>query len=86
VLIAYIAASWLLIQVSETLLPVYGFGDAAFAELDKAIENGEPPIPFDFPVFWGLFDDPRWDELMAKSGMPREKIEAIDFDVVLPDK
>ncbi|MGI9233504.1 MAG: hypothetical protein ACR2RD_07735 [Woeseiaceae bacterium] len=29
VAIAYLAGSWLLIQVAETLLPVYGFGDAA---------------------------------------------------------
>jgi tetratricopeptide (TPR) repeat protein len=60
--------------------------DAAFAELDKSMENGEPPVFFDYPIFWGMFDDPRWDELMTRSGMPREKIEAIDFDVVLPDK
>lgn len=29
VAIAYLAGSWLLIQIDETLLPVYGFGDAA---------------------------------------------------------
>lgn len=29
VAIAYLAGSWLLIQIAETLLPVYGFGDAA---------------------------------------------------------
>lgn len=29
VAVAYLAGSWLLIQVAETLLPVYGFGDAA---------------------------------------------------------
>jgi len=27
--IAYLATSWLLLQIGETLLPVYGFGDAA---------------------------------------------------------
>jgi len=29
VAIAYLAGSWLLIQIAETLLPVYGYGDAA---------------------------------------------------------
>lgn len=29
VALAYLAGSWLLVQVAETLLPVYGFGDAA---------------------------------------------------------
>ncbi len=29
VAVAYLAVSWLLIQIADTLLPIYGFGDAA---------------------------------------------------------
>ena len=31
-----------------------------------------------------FFDDPRYDELMEKAGMPREKLDAIQFKVNLP--
>ena len=43
VAIAYIAGSWLLIQVAETLLPVYGYGDATIRTTVAALVIGFVP-------------------------------------------
>ena len=41
--IAYLAGSWLLIQVAETLLPVYGFGDPAIRATVAVLAIGFVP-------------------------------------------
>lgn len=38
--IAYVAIAWLLVQVAETLLPAYGFGDAAMRNLVAVLAIG----------------------------------------------
>ena len=43
VAIGYVAGSWLLIQVAETLLPVYGFGDGAIRAIVAALVIGFVP-------------------------------------------
>ena len=42
--IAYLAASWLLLQITETLLPVYGYGDAAIRLVVAALAIGFIPV------------------------------------------
>ncbi|NNC76789.1 MAG: hypothetical protein HKN77_02430 [Woeseiaceae bacterium] len=44
VAIAYLAGSWLLIQIAETLLPVYGFGDAAIRASVAVLAIGFIPV------------------------------------------
>jgi TolB-like protein len=44
VAIAYLAGAWLLIQVAETLLPIYGFGDAAIRGVVAALAVGFVPV------------------------------------------
>ena len=43
VVIAYLAGAWLLIQIAETLLPVYGFGDGAI-RIVVAVQERRPRI------------------------------------------
>ena len=61
-----------------------GDRDAALSELEKAIELGENRIMFDDLPFTSMRGDPRYEDLMEKAGMPREKMEAIQFKVNLP--
>jgi TolB-like protein/tetratricopeptide (TPR) repeat protein len=42
--IAYLAGSWLLVQIAETLLPVYGFGDAAIRATVAVLAVGFVPV------------------------------------------
>ena len=42
--IAYLAVSWLVIQIAETLLPVYGYGDAAIRNLVAILMVGLVPV------------------------------------------
>ena len=60
--------------------------EAAFSELEKSIELSEPIFRFDDVVFTTMFDDPRYDALMERAGMPREKMEAIQFEVTIPSQ
>ena len=69
------------------LASTYGFvGDrgAALSELEISIELGEPKVIFDDLPFTAMFDDPRYEELLERAGKPREKMEAIEFEVDLP--
>jgi TolB-like protein len=43
VFIAYLAFAWLLVQIAETLLPAYGFGDAAIRMLVAGLAVGLVP-------------------------------------------
>ena len=42
--LAYLAASWLLLQIAETLLPVYGFSDAAIRLVVAVLAIGFIPL------------------------------------------
>ena len=42
--IAYLAISWLLIQIAETLLPVYGYTDVAIRNLVAILVVGLVPV------------------------------------------
>jgi len=44
VAIAYVAVSWLLIQVAETVFPVYGLSDAAIRFVITAVAIGFIPV------------------------------------------
>ena len=65
------------------LFNAVGDRDAAFSELEKSIELSEPIFRFDDVKFSTMLDDPRYDALMARAGMPREKREAIQLEVKL---
>ena len=99
--IAYLAASWLLIQIAHnvedgepasthydmaSVFHIVGDLDAAFSELEKAVERSYPHIRFDDVLFSTMHDDPRYDVLMEKAGMPREKMEAIQFEAPIPSQ
>lgn len=69
------------------LASAYSFAgdrDAALSELEKAIELGENRVMFDDIPYTSMRGDPRYDDLMEKAGMPREMMEAIQFEVHLP--
>jgi len=61
-----------------------GDREAAFSELEKSIDLGEPKVRFNDLPCAAMFDDPRYYDLMERAGMPREKMEAIQFKVNLP--
>lgn len=72
VAIAYLAGSWLLIQVAETLLPVYGFGDAAIRAVVAILAIGAVPV---LAVSWfyqftshGLMKQSEIDDSESMSG------------------
>jgi hypothetical protein len=58
---------------------------AAFAWLERALDDGILDVSPDCNRFANLHDDPRWDDLMEKAGMSREALEAIRLTVNLPD-
>ena len=64
-----------------------GDKDAAFEWLDKANESeGQEFKRFVFhPIYRNLHDDPRWDALRERAGMSVERLEAIEFNVNLPE-
>jgi adenylate cyclase len=65
-----------------------GDQDAAFQWLEKEIEvNGSygwALIPHD-PQLQNLHNDPRWQKLLAKVGVSAEQMNAIEFDVAMPE-
>jgi tetratricopeptide (TPR) repeat protein len=65
-----------------------GEADKAFEWLDKAVAYHDPGISLT-GVQW-LFDnlksDPRWLPFLRKIGRAREQLDAIKFDVKLPEK
>jgi len=66
------------------LFNAVGDQEAAFSELEKSIELSEPIFRFDDVKFSTMSDDPRYDALMERAGMPRERMEAIQFEVTIP--
>ena len=69
---------------------VYGWvgdSDAAFEWLAKAFgPNADQFFREIFQPYWTkLHDDPRWLALREKTGFSAERLEAIEFDIELPD-
>jgi len=64
-----------------------GEADAAFQWLDKAVEQGEeglreqPGLPF----YRNLHSDPRWPTFLERINSSPAQLEAIEFNVLLPD-
>jgi hypothetical protein len=97
---ACVAVSWLLIQVVETLFPVFGLSDAAIRTVVILLGIGFPVVlivswlyeltPDGFVLdsaidsFWNLHDDPRWQPFLARIGKSEEQLSAIVFDVRPP--
>ena len=54
--------------------------DAAFEWLDRTIDDGQPTLGIRTePLLGNLFDDPRWDPLLARIGLSDEQVAEIDF-------
>jgi TolB-like protein/Tfp pilus assembly protein PilF len=64
-----------------------GQPDLAFAWLDRAVEYHDPGLSLIIvePNFANLTDDPRWLEFLHKLGKSPEQLDAIRFEVDLPD-
>jgi adenylate cyclase len=61
-----------------------GNADTAFEWLQKA-RPGEAAIRIFLPVYASLHDDPRWDALRESLGRSAARLDAIEFDPVMPD-
>lgn len=63
-----------------------GERDVAFEWLQQAADNPNVWLlrPMN-PAFRNLRDDPRWDEYLESIGMSSARLDAIDFDPVLPE-
>ena len=61
--------------------------DQAFNWLNKAMEVEETKVMKEIfrPHFWKLHEDPRWTELRERLKMSAERLDAIEFEVYLPD-
>lgn len=55
---------------------------------DRTLEYGDPGLSeiFLFPEFDALEDDPRWPAFLERIGMAPEDLEAIEFEVDLPEE
>ena len=64
-----------------------GDADAAFLWLDKAIEQSEGGIEeqFMWPFYAPIHDEPRWAEFRETVGSSPAQLDAIKFEVKLPD-
>jgi TolB-like protein/Tfp pilus assembly protein PilF len=63
----YVQPTWI-----AELYAVGGEHDRAFEWLERAFQIREPNLPYlrGFPEFDGLHDDPRWNDLMRRMGLP----------------
>ena len=79
--------------VISTVLAWRNEKDAAFEWLDKALGNPDDPDFNGFsvardlrdPIYKNLHDDPRWEEILERTGWPPERFDAIKFDVSIPE-
>lgn len=64
-----------------------GQADAAFAWLDRALAQGEDGLDqqHNYPFYDPIRDDPRWRAFLERTGTSREQLDAIDFEVRLPE-
>lgn len=69
------------------VLAYRGEVDRAFEWLEKAIEYEDPGL-YDLPIetlFSSLHDDPRWLPLLERLGKSPAQLDAIEFEVELPE-
>lgn len=61
--------------------------DRAFEWLDRAVAHEDPGLSeiFVWPEFDALHDDPRWTAFLERIGMAPEDLDAIEFEVALPE-
>lgn len=79
-------------EYAATAYAFRGEKDAAFEWLEKAIASPPDPISGRLqhvqaivdPLFHSLHDDPRWEQLRMKVGMPTELIESLEFSIDIP--
>mgnify|MGYP001544630644 CR=1 FL=1 len=57
---AYVVTAWLVIQVAETILPIYGFPDAALRYLITGLAVGIAPVLILAWALWLSFALVRW--------------------------
>jgi len=69
--IAYLAVAWLILQVAETLLPVYGFTDAAIRNLVVILAVG---LLVTLPLSWAFEWTPKG--IIKESGVDASKPES----------
>ena len=66
--------------------------DLAFKWLDLALDADQPAkiqgtrkvTRLSDPVFQNLRDDPRWEDFRRRTGLPSERIAAIEIDLTIP--
>ena len=69
-----------------------GDKDAAFEWLNLALDTDQPAgiqgttrvTRLGDPVFKNLHDDPRWEDFRRRTGLPSERIAAIEIDLTIP--
>jgi tetratricopeptide (TPR) repeat protein len=60
--------------------------DRAFEWLDRAIDENQAMDTLKTePFFRNLYDDPRWEETLARVGLADSQVGEIEFDVALPE-
>jgi len=69
------------------VLAYRGEADRAFAWLDKAIAYGDPYLSGVAGETWfsNLYEDPRWLPLLKRIGRAPSQLDAIEFEVTLPE-
>lgn len=69
------------------ILAFRGEADRAFEWLDKAVQYKDPGLMelTVQPLFASIHADPRWVPFLEKIGMSPKQLNAIDFEVTLPD-
>jgi tetratricopeptide (TPR) repeat protein len=70
-----------------------GNADASFELLDDVLDPEDPQFRWEWlsniawdPIFRGLHDDPRWQAYWAAAETTREDLQAIEFNVNLPQR
>ncbi len=69
------------------VLAYRGEADRAFAWLDKAVQSKTVNLNsiVDEPRFTNIYDDPRWVPFLESIGMSPAQLDAIEFEVTLPE-
>jgi len=69
------------------VLAYRGEADRAFAWLDKAVQNNDKEVSYiaSEPQFAAIHDDPRWLPFLESIGKAPAQLDAIEFQVTLPE-
>jgi hypothetical protein len=72
---------------TAAVLAYRGEADRAFAWLDKAVAYGDPALSFIAGETWfsNLYEDPRWLPFLERIGRSPAQLDAIEFEVKLPE-